>query len=43
MNQFISLHGIKPIVDKVFGFEQAKEALEYLAGQKHTGKVVIKV
>lgn len=35
--------GIKPVIDKVFGFEQAKEALEYLESGGHFGKVVVKV
>ncbi|KAI1879826.1 hypothetical protein JX265_001447 [Neoarthrinium moseri] len=34
---------IHPVVDKVFEFDQAKEALHYLFGGKHFGKVVIKV
>jgi len=35
-------NGIKPVVDKVFDFEQAQEALGYLKSGKHFGKVVIK-
>lgn len=31
------------MVDKVFNFEQAKEALQYLWSGSHFGKVVIKV
>lgn len=42
-NKFVTEHKIKPIVDKVFEFEQAKEAYEYLQKQKHVGKVVIRV
>jgi NADPH:quinone reductase-like Zn-dependent oxidoreductase len=34
---------IKPVVDKVFGFEKSKEALIYLFKGGHFGKVVIKV
>jgi NADPH:quinone reductase-like Zn-dependent oxidoreductase len=34
---------IKPVVDKVFGFEESKEALDYLYKGGHFGKVVIKV
>jgi NADPH:quinone reductase-like Zn-dependent oxidoreductase len=34
---------IHPVVDKVFGFDDAKEAFEYVAGGSHFGKVVIKV
>jgi NADPH:quinone reductase-like Zn-dependent oxidoreductase len=34
---------IKPIVDKVFLFEQAKNALEYVESGRAKGKVVIKI
>ncbi|KPW71441.1 Alcohol dehydrogenase GroES domain protein [Pseudomonas syringae pv. coriandricola] len=34
---------IKPVVDKVFPFEQAKEGLEYLGKGRAKGKVVIRI
>lgn len=34
---------IQPVIDKVFPFEQAKEALEYLAQGRSKGKVVVKM
>ncbi|KAH9894769.1 NAD-P-binding protein [Cubamyces lactineus] len=43
MNRLISAVKLKPVVDKVFSFEEAREAYEYQASQKHVGKVVIKV
>jgi NADPH:quinone reductase-like Zn-dependent oxidoreductase len=43
MNRLFSAHKTKPVVDKVFPFEQAPEAYAYLDSQKHVGKVVIKV
>jgi len=43
MNRLISAANLKPVVDKVFPFEEAKEAYGYLESQKHVGKVVIKV
>ncbi|BFZ61988.1 hypothetical protein YB2330_003067 [Saitoella coloradoensis] len=43
MNKHIAQSNIVPIVDKVFKFEEAKEAFEYLESQKHVGKVVVKV
>lgn len=33
----------RPLVDKVFSFDQAVDAYAYLESQKHVGKVVIKV
>lgn len=40
MNKAIALHRLKPVVDRVFGFEEASEALAYLESGKHFGKVV---
>jgi NADPH:quinone reductase-like Zn-dependent oxidoreductase len=34
---------VRPIIDKVFPFEQAKEALDYLAQGRAKGKVVVSV
>lgn len=35
--------GIKPVIDKVFPFAQAKEAYRYLESGQHFGKVVIEM
>jgi NADPH:quinone reductase-like Zn-dependent oxidoreductase len=43
MNRLLSVNKIHPKVDRVFSFEETKEAFEYLESQKHVGKVVIKV
>ena len=43
MNRFISATGLKPVIDKVFSFDEYPQALQYLQSQKHVGKVVIKV
>ncbi len=43
MNRAISLHQMRPVVSKVFAFDQAKDALHYLESGAHFGKVVIKV
>ncbi|KAJ7131172.1 NAD-P-binding protein [Mycena epipterygia] len=45
MMAFISNHfdGTRPVVAKVFPFEQAREAYEYLEAGGHVGKVVIQV
>ncbi|HWU51443.1 MAG TPA: NAD(P)-dependent alcohol dehydrogenase [Tahibacter sp.] len=39
--RFVALHRIKPVVDRVFPFAQARQAYEYLDGGSHFGKVVI--
>lgn len=43
MNKLISAAKLKPVIDKVFAFEDLREAYEHLKSQKHIGKVVIKV
>ena len=43
MNRLITANQIKPVIDKVFSFEEVPAAYEYLASQKHVGKVVIKI
>jgi NADPH:quinone reductase-like Zn-dependent oxidoreductase len=35
--------GIKPVIDKVFPFESAREAYKYMKSGSHFGKIVIKV
>ena len=39
----IKAERIQPVIDRVFPFEQAKEALEYLAQGRAKGKVVVKL
>jgi len=36
-------HSIRPIINRVFEFEKAQEAYEYLWGSSHIGKVVIRI
>lgn len=43
MNKAIGANSIKPVVDRTFGFEQAKEAYQYVWNQKHVGKVIVRV
>ncbi|KAK4664080.1 uncharacterized protein QC763_0082210 [Podospora pseudopauciseta] len=43
MCRFYEKHQIRPVVDRVFGFEEAAEAMKYLAGGSHFGKVVVRV
>ena len=42
MNPFLEQHGIKPVIDKVYAFEDAVQAFEHLA-RGPFGKIVIKV
>lgn len=43
MVAFYERNRIRPVVDRVFGFDEAKEALSYLFGGGHFGKVVVRV
>jgi len=43
MNSFIEANDIHPLIDKVFEFDDAVEAIKYFKSQAHMGKVVIKV
>lgn len=41
MNRAVELHQLKPVISRVFPFEQAKEAWAYFERRKQVGKVVI--
>jgi NADPH:quinone reductase-like Zn-dependent oxidoreductase len=43
MNRAIALHQLRPVVDRVFAFAEAKEALRHLESGAHFGKIVIRV
>lgn len=43
MNRAIALHQIKPVVDRVFPFIEAKEAYRHLQSGAHFGKIVIQI
>jgi NADPH:quinone reductase-like Zn-dependent oxidoreductase len=43
MNRAVSQHGLRPVVDRVFPFEEAPLALEYMKSDRHLGKIVIGV
>jgi len=41
MNRAIAAGGLRPVIDKVFPFAEAKDAYRHLKGQSHFGKIVI--
>ena len=43
MNGAIAANGIKPVIDKVFGFAEVQAAYNHMASGKHFGKIVIRV
>lgn len=42
MNRMLSVHRIKPVIDRTCGFDGAVEAYDHLASGKHVGKIVIR-
>jgi NADPH:quinone reductase-like Zn-dependent oxidoreductase len=43
MNRAIALHQLKPVIDRVFSFADAKAAYQHLQSGQHFGKVVVAV
>ncbi|MFM0380192.1 NADP-dependent oxidoreductase [Paraburkholderia strydomiana] len=43
IGELLKSEQVRPVIDKVFPFEQAKEALEYLAQGRAKGKVVVRM
>ena len=41
MNAFIAEHELRPVVDRIFGFEQAPAAFEFMENGSYLGKIVI--
>lgn len=42
MNRAIDYYGIRPVIDRVFGFEEARDAFDYFEHGSRVGKVVIR-
>jgi NADPH:quinone reductase-like Zn-dependent oxidoreductase len=43
LNKALTTTGIRPVIDRVFGFDDARAAYEYLASATHFGKVVVRI
>ena len=43
MNRAIANHQLKPVIDRVFDFMEAKEAYQYMKSGSHFGKIVIRL
>ncbi|RYF76525.1 MAG: NAD(P)-dependent alcohol dehydrogenase [Comamonadaceae bacterium] len=41
MNRAIAQHRLMPVIDRAFAFEEAHQAYQHFADQRHVGKVVI--
>jgi len=42
MNRAIALHRIRPVIDRVFSFDEAPEAFKYMSSGSHFGKICIR-
>ncbi len=43
MNRFIAQHKIRPVIDRVFSFEDAPKAYDFMDNGSYMGKIVIKL
>ena len=43
MNRAIAVHEMRPVVDRSFPFDEARDAFDYLGSGKHFGKVCIEM
>lgn len=43
LSRAVAATGLKPIIDRVFAFDEARDAFSHLEGGSHLGKVVIRV
>jgi NADPH:quinone reductase-like Zn-dependent oxidoreductase len=43
MNEAVARAGLRPVVDRVFPFEQTPDAYDYLKRGAHFGKVVVSI
>jgi NADPH:quinone reductase-like Zn-dependent oxidoreductase len=43
IGELLKSEQVRPVIDRVFPFDQAKDALEYLAQGRAKGKVVVRM
>jgi len=43
MNRAIAVNTLRPVIDRVFAFEQAADAYRHMQSQAHLGKIVIRI
>lgn len=43
MNRAIAANKLKPVIDRVFEFDEAREALKYMESGSHFGKIVVRI
>ena len=43
MNKKIGDAGLRPVIDRVFEFDEARDALKYMKSRSHFGKIVVRI
>jgi NADPH:quinone reductase-like Zn-dependent oxidoreductase len=43
MNTFLTIHALRPIIDRIFAFDEAQAALDFVRSGTHFGKIVIRL
>jgi alcohol dehydrogenase len=43
LTRVVASAGLKPVIDRVFDFDEARAAFDHLEGGTHMGKIVIRV
>ncbi len=43
MNKAVSANKLKPVIDRVFEFDEAHKALKHMESESHFGKIVVKI
>ena len=43
MNKAITVNQLKPVIDRVFEFDEAREALRHMESASHFGKIVVRI
>jgi NADPH:quinone reductase-like Zn-dependent oxidoreductase len=43
MNRAVTAHTLRPVIDRVFPFDKAREAMHYLESGAHFGKIIVRL
>jgi NADPH:quinone reductase-like Zn-dependent oxidoreductase len=43
LNRALTANALRPVIDKVFDFEQVPDALRYMESGSHFGKIVVRI
>ncbi len=43
MNRAMALHGVRPVIDRIFPFAEARAAFDHMAAGEHFGKICVRI